>query len=48
MLPTQSSVGTLQTLKIGAVSVPFTTQTIKGVSYAFFTATSGQYAAHYG
>jgi PKD repeat protein len=48
MLPTQSSAGTLTTLTRGGSPVSFTTQTIKGVQYAFFTATNGQYSATYG
>ena len=47
MLPMTSSAGTLTSLKIGTANVPFTTQTIKGVSYAFFTAASGRYTAVY-
>ena len=31
-----------------SVNVPFTTQTIKGISYAFFDAASGSYTASYG
>ena len=31
-----------------ACNVPFTTKTIKGVTYAFFTAATGSYTANYG
>ena len=48
MLPTQSATGTLTTLSRNGVSIPFSTQTIKGISYAFFTAQSGNYSAVYG
>jgi hypothetical protein len=48
MLPTSSAAGTLQTLQRNGSAVAFTTKTVKGVSYAFFNAASGTYAAHYG
>jgi hypothetical protein len=49
MLPTQSGTRTLQTLTLnGSVDAAFTTKTIKGISYAFFSAAGGSYAAHYG
>ena len=49
MLPTQSGSLTLQSIKVGGtVTVPFTTRTIKGISYAFFDAQSGTYTAVYG
>jgi chitodextrinase len=47
MLPRSNGSATLTSLKLGSVTVPFTTQTIKGVSYAFFTAASGRYTAVY-
>ena len=47
MLPVQSSSGTLATLTRGGSNVSFTTQTIKGVTYAFFPATAGSYVATY-
>jgi hypothetical protein len=47
MVPTQSSAGTLQSLKRNGSTIAFTTKTIKGVSYAFFDATTGTYAAQY-
>jgi hypothetical protein len=49
MLPTRSGSRTLQSIKVGGtVVVPFTTRTIKGISYAFFAAQSGNYTAAYG
>jgi hypothetical protein len=48
MVPIQSSAGTLQTLQRNGNGVSFTTRTVKGVSYAFFDAATGTYAAHYG
>jgi len=48
MLPVQSASGTLSTLTRGGSNVSFTTQTIKGVTYAFFPATAGSYVATYG
>lgn len=47
MIPYSSSKGILTSLTKDGVAVAFTTQIIKGVSYAFFTATSGTYAAVY-
>lgn len=47
MLPVQSGIGVLTTISNGSVAVPFTTQIIKGINYAFFTATSGSYTAAY-
>ena len=37
----------LASIKRGAASVPFTTQTIKGVAYALFDSVSGSYTATY-
>jgi hypothetical protein len=48
MIPTQSAGGTLTSLTRGGAAVPFTTQVIKGVSYAFATGLAGDYAAVYG
>jgi hypothetical protein len=49
MLPTQSGTRTLESITVnGNVAVPFTTRTIKGISYAFFDALSGSYTAVYG
>ena len=49
MVPTvRADGGTLTGITRGGSAVSYTTQTIKGVSYAFFTATSGSYVATYG
>jgi chitodextrinase len=48
MLPLHSRALTLSTITRGGNSVPFTTQTIKGVDYAVFSGTSGTYSATYG
>jgi hypothetical protein len=48
MLPTQSPAGSLSSITRGGTPVFFTTQTVKGVQFAFFAATSGTYAAVYG
>jgi hypothetical protein len=49
MLPTRSGTRTLQTITLnGTVAVPFTTRIVKGISYAFFDAPTGTYAAAYG
>ncbi len=48
MLPINSSNGGLSTILRGGQSVAFTTQTIKGVNYAFFNVTTGNYQANYG
>ena len=47
MVPAQSNGATLQSLIRGGSAVPFTVETIKGVSYAMFSATDGTYAAQY-
>ena len=48
MVPMSSGTRTLQSITLnGSVSVPFTTRTIKGISYAFFDAATGTYAAKY-
>ncbi|HSV66774.1 MAG TPA: DUF4082 domain-containing protein [Mycobacteriales bacterium] len=49
MVPTAAAGGlTLTGLTRGGTAVPFTRTTVKGVEYAFFTATAGSYAATYG
>ncbi len=47
MLPLRSSTGALSTITSGSAGVPFTVETIKGVDYAFFSATTGSYTATY-
>ena len=47
MLPTQASGLTLASITRGGTSVAFTTQVVKGISYAFFPATAGTYQATY-
>ncbi|MDC8013884.1 DUF4082 domain-containing protein [Tahibacter soli] len=47
MLPSNSATHALSAITRGGVAVPFATQTIKGVSYAFFAAQDGNYAAVY-
>jgi hypothetical protein len=47
MLPTNGPTGTLTTLTQAGSPVPYTTQTIKGVQYATFTAATGTYRATY-
>jgi hypothetical protein len=48
MLPMSSSAGTLTSITLSGAPVSFTTQTVKGVQYAFFTASAGSYMAQYG
>lgn len=48
MLPTNGPSGTLSSITLGGSAVSFTTQTIKGVSYGVFSATTGFYQATYG
>ena len=48
MLPTTTPSGTLSSISLGGNPVAFTTQTIKGISYAMFTAATGTYQAVYG
>ena len=48
MLPVNSMAGTLTALTLNGSAVSFTTQTIKGVQYAFFAASAGSYLAQYG
>jgi hypothetical protein len=47
MLPLFSDSGLLTTLKRDGATISYTTQTIKGIQYAFFTALSGAYTADY-
>ncbi len=48
MLPISSSAGNLARLEQGNAPVATTTETIKGIEYAFFDAATGSYTAHYG
>jgi hypothetical protein len=48
MLPVESAAGTLTGVTREGSPITLTQRTIKGVAYAFFPATSGRYAAHYG
>jgi hypothetical protein len=48
MLPTNGPSGTLSSITLGGNPVTSATQTIKGVSYAMFAATTGTYQAIYG
>ena len=48
MLPVNSTSGSLSNLTRGGQPVAYTTQTIKGVLYAFFAANAGSYQATYG
>jgi hypothetical protein len=47
MIPATTSAGTLASLTVGGNPVTFTTETIKGISYAVFPAGSGNYVATY-
>jgi hypothetical protein len=47
MVPTTSSAGPLNSVVRGATPVATTTQTVKGVEYAFFDAIAGSYTASY-
>ena len=48
MVPMTSGTRTLSTITLnGNINVPFTTRTVKGISYAFFDAGTGTYAAKY-
>ncbi len=47
MVPTTSKGGFLTGITRGGSAVTFTTQTIKGIEYAFFDASAGTYAATY-
>ncbi|MFA5911139.1 MAG: Calx-beta domain-containing protein [Vicinamibacterales bacterium] len=48
LIPAVAAGAPIQGLTLAGVSVPFTLQTIKGVSYAVFPAQSGSYQASYG
>jgi len=48
MVPVTSAVGPLLGIKLNGVTVNYTTQTIKGITYAFFNVTKGNYKASYG
>ena len=48
MLPTSSPAGSLTSITLSGSPVSFTTQTIKGVQYAFFAANAGSYQATFG
>ena len=48
LLPTASASGALAGITLGGSPVGYTTQTIKGVQYAFFSAAAGTYQAQYG
>jgi hypothetical protein len=48
MLPTRTATQELSMIRMGAVTIPFTRQTIKGIEYAFFDAANGNYTAIYG
>jgi hypothetical protein len=47
MIPTSSIKGTVTGVTRGGTPVTFTTETIKGVQYAVFTVTAGNYAVRY-
>lgn len=47
MVPTQSGTNPLSKIYKGCSEVSFTKQTIKGVEYAFFDGTTGDYKAYY-
>jgi len=47
LLPRITPAGTLASLTVGGNPVTFTTETIKGISYAVFPATAGSYVATY-
>ena len=48
MLPTSSTSGTLSAIARNGAPVSFSTQTIKGIQYALFSAVPGSYQATYG
>jgi hypothetical protein len=48
MLPLQGPTGTLTSISRAGTPIPYTTQTIKGIPYAFFTTTTATYQATYG
>jgi uncharacterized protein YjiK/methionine-rich copper-binding protein CopC len=47
MVPTHTPSGVLSALALGGSAAAYTTQTIKGVEYAFFNAAAGSYTATY-
>jgi hypothetical protein len=47
MIPTTTSAGNLASLTVGGNPVTFTTETIKGISYAVFPASTGSWVATY-
>ena len=47
MLPNTTAAGTLASLTMGGNPVSFTTETLKGIPYAVFNASSGSYVATY-
>jgi hypothetical protein len=47
MLPTTSAVGQLTGMTHDGTPIAYTTQTIKGIAYAFFPADAGDYVATY-
>jgi len=47
MVPTSSGAGLLTSISLNGTPIAFTTQTIKGVQYAFFRASVGSYQATY-
>ena len=47
MVPMKAGTTTLRSIKKSGVTVSFTTQTIKGLQYAFFAASTGSYTATY-
>jgi hypothetical protein len=48
MLPASWSSGVLNSISLNGSAIAFTTETIKGVSYAVFPASAGTYQANYG
>ncbi len=48
MLPSSSTAGTLKGITLNGAPMSFATQTIKGMSYAVFSAAAGAYVANYG
>jgi hypothetical protein len=48
MLPLDSTAGSLTSLTLNGGAVAFTTQTVKGLRYAIFSAAGGSYQATYG
>jgi hypothetical protein len=48
LLPANSAAGPLTAIKLGGAPVSYTLETVKGIQYAVFTATAGNYEATYG